>query len=106
MTSIIPSKGCIIKMPAGCGVILDVYQNDTGEVLLKILFAKHVTKLQDPELMPLSLANELGLVLSNEADLLADLDENRRYYEMQFEKRFNLLESTLASIRDNRLPKT
>jgi hypothetical protein len=96
MTQVIPQKGSIIKMPSGCGVILDIYRNETGEAILKILYAKNIVKLQDPELLPMQLANELGFVLADEAAFYADLEVNRQWYQRQFDARLRTLQNALA----------
>ena len=96
MTSIIPQKGSILKLPSGCGVILDIYRNETGEAILKILYAKNIVKLQDPELLPMHLANELGFALADETAFYADLEVNRQWYQRQFDARFDMMKTAVA----------
>ncbi len=91
----IPKKGDIIRLPMGCGAVLDIFTNDKGDVVLKVLFAKNVVKLQDPEFLPLDMAYALGVQLSDEAGLSRDIDDNQRWYETQYLKRLSLLKPFL-----------
>ena len=92
---IIPKKGDVIKLSTGTGVILDIYKNETGDAILKILYGKNVVKLQDPELLPLQLAEDLGATITDEAALFADLETNRQWYQRQYDRRLGELKTAL-----------
>jgi hypothetical protein len=98
MEIFIPKQGDIVKLNIGCGVILDVYKNDKTESILKILYTKNIVKLQEAELIPLDLAYSLNIRLSDRADLFADLDENRHWYQRQFDQRLRVLESAIGKL--------
>ena len=92
---IIPKKGDVIKLSTGTGVILDIYKNETGDAILKILYGKNVVKLQDPELLPLQLAEDLGSTITDAVNLFADLESNRQWYQRQYDRRLGELEAAL-----------
>jgi hypothetical protein len=94
----IPKQGDIVKLAPGCGVVLDVYKNEKGEAILKVLYAKNIVKLQDTELLPLDLAYSLNMRQSDEADLFADLDAHRRWYKQQFDQRLSILKSAIKKL--------
>lgn len=98
MENLIPKRSDIVKLSVGCGVVLDIYKNEKGEAILKILFAKNIVKLQEPELITMDLASSLGIRQSDEADLLADLEDNRKWYQQQFDQRFNVLKSAIGRL--------
>lgn len=66
-------------------------------MILKIMFAKSVVKLQEPEFLPLNKAYFLGMQLADEDSLFNDVMENRRLYEKQSMNLFNLLKPFLPT---------
>lgn len=51
----IPKIGDLVRVNVWCGRVLDVFTSSTsGEIVVKILFAKNVYKGQDPELHTLA----------------------------------------------------
>ena len=88
-------RGDIVKLTVGCGVVLDIYKNGTGEAILKILVSKNVIKLQEPELIAFNAATELGITIIDETTLYADLVERRKWYQKEFNKRLDTLFSEI-----------
>lgn len=75
----IPQKGSIIKMHTWHGVVLDVFTNSTGGVVLKVQTVRNVFRKLPPELIELEAAPG-SITPATHADLKAEIE---RHSQMQ-----------------------
>jgi hypothetical protein len=73
----IPEKGDIVKMHSWHGVVLDVFTNDRGSVILKVQTARNVFRKLPPELIELDAAPG-QISLASQAELVAEIERHRQ----------------------------
>lgn len=84
-------KGQIIYASGSCGVVLDVFENDRGERVYMVHFAKNAVRLQPPELQPEK--NLVGLRPATQDEL----DDEIKSLKAMISQRMGELQSARSS---------
>jgi hypothetical protein len=91
-----PKIGNIVRLRNdGCGVVIDMSQTESDENIYKILFTSEIIKLHGPSLYHIDGARMFNIEPATEADLNADIDSAKKWYEEQVEPRLAIMKGAI-----------
>ncbi len=79
----IPQMGDIIKMRSWHGIVLDVFQNQTGHTILRVQTVRNIFRKLGPELIELDLAPD-QITLAIVHDLQKEIELHRQMLNRKF----------------------
>ena len=75
-----PKVGDIIRMRSWHGVVLDVFQNETGRTVLRVQTVRNVFRRLNPEFIEFDLAPDM-IEPATLADLQAEIENYQRFLD-------------------------
>jgi len=73
-----PKVGDIIRMRSWHGVVLDVFQNDSGKTILRVQTVRNVFRRLNPEFIEFDLAPDM-IAMATMDDLQAEIENYQRF---------------------------
>lgn len=95
MMDYLPKPGDIIKMRAWHGIVLDVFQNEMGQTVLRVQTVRNIFRKLGPELIEIDIAPE-QIIPATKADLLNEIALHQKMQKEVIEQFLAYLEEVPA----------
>ena len=95
MMNYLPKPGDIIKMRAWHGIVLDVFQNELGQTVLRVQTARNIFRKLGPELIEIDIAPD-QITPATREDLLIEIALHQKMQKEVVEQFLDNLEKMPA----------